>query len=62
MILIISCLILIACVAAIVSGVWVIVGLAMELISGSNTPDISPDPGHDPTGNPQKKQNSSELM
>jgi len=59
---IISTLIIFATLLALLSGVWVIVGLVTELVNPSNTsnPSSGTDPG--PESDAQKKQNSSELL
>ncbi len=62
MILIISSLVIMACLVAIVSGIWVIVGLVTELVNRSSTPDVSARDGNDFAHARQKSQDSSELV
>ena len=62
MIVIISFLILFASLVAMVSGVWVVVGLVTELTHPSNESEAYSRSGAGLDASSQKKQNSSELL
>ena len=62
MIFLISSLVILCSLLAILSGVWVIVGLVTELIHPSNAASVSSRADTAPEPTPQKKQNSSKLL
>lgn len=59
---IIATLIIFASLLALLSGVWVIVGLITELANPSNTSSTSSVTDSGSKADPQKKQNCSELL